>query len=64
MKSDHEGRTTMKVPEEGTVQLCGVQGCCPTVEFTDDAVIITDEGDGRVRLTKPQWEDLKSKFSH
>jgi len=41
------------------VQLCGVQGCCPVVEiFHDlDKVVITDDNDGKVTLTKEQWRE-------
>lgn len=39
--------------------LCGVQGCCPTVEVKDneDEVIITDDNGGRVQLTRAEWKD-------
>lgn len=52
-------------PEEvGKVTLCGVQGCCPTVDFTDaEKVVITDDHGGKVQLTNLEWADLKAKFA-
>ena len=41
------------------VTLCGVQGCCPTVEFAEDEVILRDDHDGQVRLTLDEWAELK-----
>ncbi len=41
-------------------KLCGVQGCCPTVEVhhgSNKVVIIDDEG-GKITLTKEQCKDL------
>lgn len=43
------------------VRLCGVQGCCPTAEFTDDGVVLRDDYEGRVRLTHDEWDDLVAK---
>lgn len=42
--------------------LCGVQGCCPTVEFKEREVIIKDDFGGRVKLNKDQWNDLVKRF--
>lgn len=39
------------------IKLCGVQGCCPTVEVHDSKLVITDDDGGRVTLTKEQWKD-------
>lgn len=48
------------VPRQGVVTLCGVQGCCPTVDFdTPDEVQIKDDHGGHVRLTHAQWADLE-----
>lgn len=51
-----------RVVREGTgvkrVVLCGVQGCCPTVEFTSEGVVITDDGGGSVSLLREQWREL------
>lgn len=45
------------------IQLCGVQGCCPTVEIHHDAdkVVIVDDGGGKVTLTKEQWREALTK---
>lgn len=40
------------------VTLCGVHGCCPTLESGADGVVLRDDFGGTVRLTKPQWADL------
>lgn len=54
---------SQRVPEEGKVKLCGVQGCCPEVDFTDpQKVVFTDDFGGKVQFTPAQWEDLKVKF--
>ena len=58
MKNSH-----VSVPEKGVVTLCGVQGCCPTIDFTDSQnVILSDDFGGKVRLTRAEWEELKAKF--
>jgi hypothetical protein len=50
--------------ESGVVTLCGVQGCCPTIDFTDpQKIVITDDFGGSVQLTKDQWEEMKSIFT-
>lgn len=52
------------MPEKGIVKLCGVQGCCPTVDFTDpQKVVLKDDFGGQVQLTKKQWQDLKTRFA-
>jgi hypothetical protein len=54
---------TNAVPEQGTVRLCGVQGCCPAIDFNDPkSVVLTDDFNGKVTLTREQWADLKAKF--
>lgn len=53
-----------QTPEKGTVKLCGVQGCCPTVDFTDSQkVVLRDDFGGQVQLTREQWQDLKARFA-
>ncbi len=53
-----------QIPEQGKVTLCGVEGCCPTIDFTDPhKVILKDDFGGQVQLTHDQWDDLKTKFS-
>lgn len=41
-------------------KLCGVQGCCPTVEVHhgSNKVVITDDFGGKVTLTKEQCAEL------
>lgn len=43
------------------VVLCGVQGCCPTVDVYDDEnkVVISDDEGGQVTLTKEQWKEAR-----
>jgi len=45
------------------IQLCGVQGCCPTVEIHHDTgkVVIADDSGGKVTLTKEQWQEALAK---
>ena len=51
-------------PEKGTVKLCGVSGCCPTIDFTDpQKVILKDDFGGQVQLTQDQWHDLNTRFT-
>jgi hypothetical protein len=38
-----------------TIPMCGVQGCCPTVELTSEGVVLRDEHEGVVRLTRDEW---------
>jgi hypothetical protein len=46
--------------KKGVVTLCGVQGCCPTVDFnTPGEVHIKDDHGGHVKLTRDQWMALK-----
>jgi hypothetical protein len=43
------------------IPLCGVQGCCPTAEFTETSVIIRDDHDGKVTLTRDEWAGFMEK---
>ena len=47
------------------IQLCGVQGCCPTVEIHhgSDKIVITDDDGGKVTLTKEQWREAFAKVN-
>lgn len=57
-----KGKTA--VIEQGTVRLCGVRGCCPTIDFTNPRkVVLKDDFGGQVRLTRKQWVELKTKFA-
>ena len=50
--------------ENGVVKLCGVAGCCPTIDFTDpQKVVLKDDFGGFVQLTQVQWRDLKTRFA-
>lgn len=39
------------------ITLCGVQGCCPTLEVGDQVVLRDDFG-GSVTLNAEQWAEL------
>lgn len=43
------------------VPFCGVQGCCPTAEFTTDSVILRDDFEGKVTLTREEWSGFLAK---
>lgn len=43
------------------IKLCGVEGCCPTVEFKKKSILIKDDFSGKVKLNKDQWNDLIKK---
>ena len=46
--------------EIGVLTLCGGQGCCPTIDFTNpDEVVLRDDHGGTVRLKKAEWDELK-----
>ena len=56
--------TNQRISEKGMVKLCGVQGCCPTVDFTNPKKsVLRDDLGGKVQLTRKQWGDLKTKFA-
>lgn len=40
------------------ISLCGVQGCCPTVEIGDSKIVIRDDFGGEVTLTPEQGRAL------
>ena len=49
--------------ESGVIKLCGVQGCCPTVDFTDpQKIVFRDDFGGKVQLTQAQWQEMKMIF--
>lgn len=37
---------------------CGVQGCCPTVEFAGDDVLVKDDFGNIAHMSKKQWISL------
>lgn len=43
------------------VALCGVQRCCPTAEFTGDSVILHDDLQCEVILTRDEWVGFLAK---
>ena len=44
--------------ERTVIRLCGVQGCCPTVEIgPDGAAVIRDDGGSQVTLTRDQQNE-------
>lgn len=47
------------------IQLCGVKGCCPTVEIHhgSDKIVITDDDGGKVTLTKEQWREALTRVN-
>jgi len=52
------------MPEKGKIMLCGVQGCCPSVDFDNPGEVhLKDDFGGHVKLTTAQWSDLKAKFA-
>lgn len=51
-------------PETGVLTLCGTQGCCPTVDFTNpNEVVFRDDHGGVVKLTRTEWSELKKTFT-
>jgi hypothetical protein len=62
-RTARRGNTSGRVKEIGIVLMCGTQGCCPTVDFTDpQSVLIQDDFGGKVTLTREQWAGFKAKF--
>ncbi len=53
MESNQDGKPKV-------IRLCGVQGCCPTVEISKDDVVIRDDDGGQVKLTKAQFAELQN----
>lgn len=51
----------MEEARDRVVPLCGVQGCCPTAEFAGDSVILRDDFEGKVTLTREEWSGFLAK---
>lgn len=47
-----------KQPIRKQITLCGVQGCCPTVNYIEDGVVIKDDLGGEVTLSNMEWREL------
>ena len=60
MTDDYDSKSS--IPR---IRLCGVMGCCPTVEIHhgSDKIVITDDDGGRVTLTKEQWREALTKVN-
>jgi hypothetical protein len=58
---EHTGRHEKK---GGIVGLCNSSHCCPTAEFTADGVILRDDYQGEVRLTRDEWLALVAKIKN
>ena len=54
--------THVSESKKTVLTLCGVQGCCPTVEIKEEGVLIKDDVGGKVQLNSDQWGDLKKKI--
>jgi len=44
--------------------ICNRPGCggCPTVDFEDDVVIITDDFGGKAKMSINQWDVIRDKI--
>lgn len=44
------------LPETKTTVIrgCGVQGCCPTIEYKDDQVFVKDDFNNVAKMSKKQ----------
>lgn len=47
-----------KKQEDKKIVLCGVQGCCPTLEIKGKLVTISDDFGNKVKLSKEQLKNL------
>ncbi|MDO8594123.1 MAG: hypothetical protein Q7R93_01230 [bacterium] len=58
------GKPNSSRRERGVITLCGVQGCCPTVDFRNKrTVVLKDDHGGQVKLTRREWNELKANFA-
>ena len=58
-----KNETKLKKERWSIIRGCGVQGCCPSIEFKGKDVYINDDYGNRVRLSKAQWQYLVRKAS-
>lgn len=55
----------MVILNENTVRLCRDGSCCPIVErVNDNEFTISDDYDGKVRLTKDEVQMLREAIEH
>lgn len=55
----------MVILNENTVRLCRTGSCCPIVEkVNENEFTISDDYNGKVRLTKDEVQMLKSAIEH
>ncbi len=54
----------MVIESQNSVRLCRQGSCCPTVEKEDDAFIIKDDYEGKVKLSKEEFLMLKEAIQH
>lgn len=57
--TDSKKGEVMRGEGSDVVTLCGTQGCCPTIDFTDPkTAVITDDNGGKVTLTRTELAEL------
>jgi hypothetical protein len=55
----------MKFLAENQILLCNKKSCCPILEkISDDEFNLTDDYNGRVKLTKDDLVELKKALDH
>jgi hypothetical protein len=55
----------MVILNQNSVRLCRAGSCCPIVEkVNENEFTISDDYDGKVRLTKDEAQMLKEAFEH
>jgi hypothetical protein len=53
-----KGVKNMTIVKNKIIKGCGVQGCCPTVEFKGSEVVLKDDFGNVAKMTKDQWVSL------
>jgi len=51
----------MGVKKDTIIFSCGVQGCCPSVEFKGEDVLVKDDFGNVSKMKKEQWLTLAKK---